>query len=563
VIGIKSLAISLLLIAALAIGAAHGMRGFAELGNLSVASCLVLGALAAIGVGLVGAGGSLHRAGGAALDLRRRELVVESSDATVGERPQATRARELPGWMLRTCLGVSFLVIGGTALGNHGVVSLRELAAGGPPSGRCKDAGSSEAAEAEPEAEPPPPPVDQAGCALVRRAYQLGYSKSLGSCAPRQAVVVAKPKVAAPPERCTRRQIDEPFLHYAWRRWTQSAGWIAEVRPVHGTAKRVEEVRTRLGAFSSLTASSGHALGATPHASHHLWISLPDPDPVGWLGRLLPHQDCEARYVELPLWPRWKRGQEALLVQHALGQLLFASRFGTTTSCDNFRLHWGASADACDRLVANPQAFLRQQGAWDEVAGVLDRRRRQLEVRALAADLGQPAPPQPPPASAVVSLQCVNIDGRAAKAEVRGRAVMIGGESLGVRQLRTPRVGIEQDGPIEVLAELAQLLAGVQPGGAGAKDVLDDVIEQAAQAAAAAGVTPPPAAAPVASQPQLLEGAGFALARLEAIEGSDPFAGVRWPLRRADLIEVYPFQRALFNYIDGFRRRYHAQRGRL
>ena len=61
----------------------------------------------------------------------------------------------------------------------------------------------------------------------------------------------------------------------------------------------------------------------------------------------------------------------------------------------------------------------------------------------------------------------------------------------------------------------------------------------------------------------LLEGEGFPLARLEVLEPADPFAGARWPLRRADLAEIYPYQRFLFSFIDGFRRRYLAQRGRL
>lgn len=66
-----------------------------------------------------------------------------------------------------------------------------------------------------------------------------------------------------------------------------------------------------------------------------------------------------------------------------------------------------------------------------------------------------------------------------------------------------------------------------------------------------------------AQRQQLLDGPGFALARLEALEGTDPFAGDRWPLERPELVSIYPLQRSLFSFIDGFRRRYFAQRGRL
>jgi hypothetical protein len=580
VIGIRSLAVALLLLASLLVAIALGALDAAELSRLTEPSCLVLGALAAAATGLAGTGGALTRPGGAAWDVRHLRIVVETPAAKLADEGAASAVRQLPGWVLRGLLGGSFLILGMVALGNHGVTRLRELGAGGPPAGRCKDP-EPQAAEAEEAPPPPPPPVDQAGCALVRRAYQLGYSKSLGSCAPKQApVAVATPKVALSPEVCTRRQVDEPFFHYAARRWAEAAGWVAASQPVHGTNKRAEEMRLRLGFFGTLTASSGHALGATPHAAHHLWISLPDPEPVGWFTRLVSKEDCGAHYVKLALWPRFRAGQEGALVQHALGQLLFASRFGTVTSCANYRLHWGAATDACDRLVADPQGFLRQQGAWDEVAGVLDRRRRQLEVRALAKRIGQAEPPEPPPASAVVSLQCMSVDAGVARAEVRGKVVVIDGQRLSARQLRVPRVSTDDNGALDVIAALAQWLAGPQPGSAASiAEVIDAAEEQgggeggprgsadgsdqggaAPLAAPLAAPAPRPAPTPA---PRLLDGPGFALARLEPIEGSDPFAGARWPLARAELVEIYPFQRVLFEFIDGFRRRYFAQRGRL
>jgi hypothetical protein len=639
-IGIKSLVIAVLCALSIGVLVATGMLGAAELGRLSVASCLVLGVLTSLCVGLIGAGGGLGRAGGAGLDLRRWALVAEgelpgrSPKLRDAGDPGAPKVRQLPGWTLRLLLGATFLAIAAATLGNHGVVRLRELGAGGPPAGRCADPSAAAAAPEEldePEPLPPPPPVDQAGCALVRRAYQLGYSSSLGSCAPKQAaapVPVAR-KIAPPPEPCTRRQIDEPFLHYAWRRWAEAARWFSDVRPVAGSVKQAEEVRTKLGYFGALTASSGHALGAVPHAAHHLWIALPDPRPSNWLMKHLAGRDCEARYVEVPLWRRWKPGEEAALVEHALGQLLFSSRFGTTTACANYRFHWGAEAGACDRLLADAPAFLREQGEWDDVAGVLDRRSRQLELRTLARTLGRHEPPEPPPATAVVSLSCVRVDPSLAVAEVTGKVAKVEGQPLGVRQLRLPKIAVEGDGPIELVAQLAKLLAG-GAGTSGFDDELAALTAEVEGAAAADGgatapeegnagaapvqpglrpapnpssianpsttpttaaATPAPPAVPApprappltaAQRVQLLDGAGFSLARLEALEGTDPFtapfaapfaaasagtgaasSGSRWPLQRPELVEIYPLQRSLFAFIDGFRRRYFAQRGRL
>lgn len=578
-IGIRSAALVLLCALSVGVPLATGALDLDELGRLSVASCLVLGALTSLGVGLVGIGGGLGRRGGAAFDLRRR-IFVDDSPTT----PQ------LPGAVARLLLGLAFFTIAATALGNHGVVRLRELGAGGPPTGRCKPpVAEEEEAGDEPEPPPPPPPVDQAGCALVRRAYQLGYAKSLGSCAPKTAAAPAPVarQVKAPPEPCTRQQLDEPFLHYAWRRWGEVLAWFGEVRPVRGSAAQAEEVRTKLEYFGSLTASSGHALSAVPHAAHHVWIALPDPRPASWLAKHLAGRDCEARYADVPLWRSWSPGQEGALIEHALGQLLFSSRFGTTTACANYRLHWGAGEGACDRLVKDPETFLKEQGQWEDVAGVLDRRRRQLELRALAEKLGKHAPPEPPPAQAVVSLSCVRVDGALAKAEVSGEVAMVEGQRIGVRQLRLAKIAIGGDGPIEVVAQLAGLLAG--GGAAGAPGVLGELDELAMEASDQAGegegeggdgaagggaaadasasrtaaVAPrlPPLGA--AQRQELLNGSGFALARLEALEGTDPFAGDRWPLARPELVAIYPLQRSLFSFIDGFRRRYFAQRGRL
>ena len=92
------------------------------------------------------------------------------------------------------------------------------------------------------------------------------------------------------------------------------------------------------------------------------------------------------------------------------------------------------------------------------------------------------------------------------------------------------------DGPIDVYVALAVLLGG--KGG--------DL--------AAAIRTPEPV------EPR---GEDFLLARLDPLIDADPFRGARAPLARPELVELYPFEHHLHGFIDGFRRRYLAQRGRL
>jgi hypothetical protein len=185
---------------------------------------------------------------------------------------------------------------------------------------------------------------------------------------------------------------------------------------------------------------------------------------------------------------------------------------------------------------------------------VLDRRARQRELGALAAALGRPAPPAPPAAAAIVSLSCFIAEptGQAARApadgasepalrSATGTTVTIDGASVGLRELHAPPVQTADDGPIEIYVELAALLAGQ-----------DGNVTAAAEAALHAP-----------AEPVEPDGDDFLLARLDPLVDADPFRGARAPLRRAAWIEIYPFEHHLHAFIDGFRRRYLAQRGRL
>src|SRR5207248_738055 len=140
------------------------------------------------------------------------------------------------------------------------------------------------AAEATPAPEAPAPAVDQAGCALVKRAFQLGYAKSLGTCAPKEA----KPVVtiaAGKDEVCTRRQLDEPYLHYFFRKVAGATGAATSANPIASAEHRIDYVRAHVDHLDGLLADVTHAITGSPHAAHHLWIDLPDPHPGKWQQR--------------------------------------------------------------------------------------------------------------------------------------------------------------------------------------------------------------------------------------------------------------------------------------
>jgi hypothetical protein len=258
-----------------------------------------------------------------------------------------------------------------------------------------------------------------------------------------------------------------------------------------------------------------------------VWINLPDPRGAReWLTLEPPR--CDERYEDLETWPALD--EPSALVEHVIGQLLFSTSFGKApASCRDATIHWGAPADACTR------------GFDDEtlaaVRSVLDRRRRQLEARALADELGEKTTIAEPPApGAVVSLQCFVVD-PGGTGRVAATVTEIDGEAIEIREVRVPSVRVDGAGPIEVYGALASLLAS--------------------------GAYAGPADRVTSGAPVELAGDDYLLTRLDALQDADPFLGASSPLERDDLLEVYPFHRHLLGFVDAFRRRYQAQRGRL
>ncbi len=514
-IGLKSVNAIAVAAALAGISLARGALGPSYLASLSGASWFAIGLVASLGAALIGVGWRFGVPSRSAVALRAgRPELVDDADG----------ARELPGGVQRALVvaGLAALALG--ALGNHAaarIVALPETVEEPSPSAYCLPHAEAKAA---PQA-PAPPPPEQAGCALVKRAYALGYAKSLGSCAPKQAEAPAA-VVAQKTPVCERRRLDEPYFHYAYRRLADAFGALGSTPPGEAIDHRVTDIRAHLDHAEDLMADVKHAITGSPHASHHLWIDLPDPHPVTLGERFTGIPRCSTRVADLPLWPAIT--DRSLLVEHVLGQLLFASRFGSTASCNDYTIHWNAPHDACAQLAKDPSAFLARDGALAAVRAVLDRRRRQLAIIELDTKLGRKPPVAPPAVSAIVSLQCLSTDRASAPAAT---SVAIDGEQIAVRELHVAQIRTDADGPIDVYLALASLLAGADTVG------------------------------PTA--PATLDTSRFMLTHLDDLLDADPFTGARWPLADPALVAVYPFDHHLRAFIDAFRRRYLPQRGRL
>ena len=567
-IGVKSVAAVALAAAMIALGGRRGLE-LGYLRHLSGGACFLVGLVASLAVGLVGVGWRFTVRSKTAIALvRGRPAVVAAGAAVHGGPP-----RELPAVVQRVVLLAGFASVVLGALGNHAAARIAQLPdelAAPAPSEYCMPEPPAGAATATAPAPTPPPPVEPPGCALVKRAFALGYAKTLGACAPKQAAPVVISPVTKR-EVCTRRQLDEPFLHYGFRRVAGAFGAATSVNPVAAAEHRAGEVRTHIDFLAGLLADIHHAITGTPHATHHLWINLPDPHPGELRDRFVGEVRCSQRFADLPLWPAWQPGDEAKLVEHVLGQLLFATRFGTTASCSDYVIHWGAARETCTRLAAAPIAGLAEAGGLAGIRAVLDRRNRQLELAALATALGRQPPPPPPAASAIVSLSCFIVDpggAAAGRSAATGTTIAIDGDPVGLREIHVSGVRTSGAGPIEVYAQLAILLAG-KGGGSTADAASASAAASPATGPEAVALAPGAASTPAAPSPATgpeavaLAGGDFLLARLDPLIDGDPFHGAGASLDRAELLEVYPFEHHLHGFIDGFRRRYLAQRGRL
>jgi hypothetical protein len=524
VIGVKTIVV----VVVVAIAVVVGDVDREHVAGLSVESAFAIGLFAGLGAVLLGVAWRPEHASRAAVG--RGGLVVEVA--------ADVRVRELPPIVQRAAFALVFGVVGLATFDNEATARIASAPADLVAPSRAEYCQP----ETVPDARPAPiavaePVVDEAGCALVKRAFELGYKKDLGSCAPKPAKRVS-PAIQREREVCTKRQLDEPFLHFAWRKVAETA---SDASPVDSAGGWLDEVQIRIDYVDDLLGDIKHSVTGTPHGAHHVWINLPDPHPRTWRDRLTGHEPCTGRFADLALWPRWTADTPAsTVVEHVLGQLLFATRFGTPASCSDYTLHWDAPADACTRLAADPIAFLEEAGALRSIRDVLERRTHQLALRAIASELGKPATlPEPPPARYIASAACFVVG--AGEPRVSGKAIVIDGESIAMRELHAPAIRAAGSGPIDVYTSLALLLGGTRYAGP------------------AATTRDPVAAEPVGA----LDDASFPLIRLEPLVDADPFTGQRGVMDESELLDVAPIERHLFAFVDAFRRDYLPQRGRL
>jgi hypothetical protein len=428
--------------------------------------------------------------------------------------------------IVQRCLHVAiFLGVGLITVDNRAVAMLRDAPdrLEGPRFEYC--------------AAPEPPKVEPAksqGCKLVERAYQLGYAKSLGSCAPRAAEQERQTRV------CRRRQLDEPYLHYAWRLLDVGVDRLARGGPEPNIVDRLDRQLDHLGAMFHATLDSS---AMQPRSSHHLFTNLPEPRAsFSDRATATTERGCGARLAHLPHFPRIE--DPSLLLEHVVDQLLFNPIYKPIVGqCEELVIHWGAPPDACARMVEDPPRFLRQHEALDSVLGVLAWRGRKAELAQL--QLGTKRSTELAPVERVVSLQCLIFgEGKETTAPIE-RGLTIQGEALRAREARMRPLTGAGESQIRLYKQLAALMvAGFGYGRLTSNQAVGARPEEETMAASFRNST-------------------FLLTKLDLLRDADLFLGNDWLAKRTDLLAVYPFHLHLENFVQVFRRQYRLHRGRL
>jgi hypothetical protein len=460
--------------------------------------------------------------------LGRTLVVGRASFVDVADLPP----RVIRALYIATVFGIAMI-----SLDNRAVALLREV-----PS-RFDQSSIDYCKPAEP---PKPQQKPSQGCKLVERAYKLGYAKSLGSCAPAEE----KREVQ---RVCTRRQLDEPYLHYASRRLVDR---MDELRTTDAGPGSFDRFGTQVDHLSAVVRTTLDTVAMRPRSSHHLFTNLPDPRPTlrEQIGAML-ERGCGARLAHLPHFPRID--EPSALLEHVLAQLVFNPSYKPIVAqCEEVVVHWGAPPDACVRLAADPVAALGELGALDAVRDVLRMRATRIEMHRLDPARAR----EVPPAQQIASFQCLMFDPAAEPAAPPrvtdpigaglgpapiNRTLTLDGERFAVREARTKPLVADGSGQIRLYKQLAALMA---PGFGYGRLTSNQAVDAAPEEDALANAFRRP---------------DFLLTKLDLLRDADLFIGNDWLAKRPDLLEVYPYHLHLQNFIEVFRRQYKQHAGRL
>ena len=215
--------------------------------------------------------------------------------------------------------------------------------------------------------------IEQAppGCELIIRAYNLGYSKDLGDCAPKGVENEEE-------EICRKRQKDEPFIHYTWRQlgmiYENYVNWSQD----NSIDKQVNDFNEKTGRLGQIFSNTVHSMTASPHSMHHIFTNIPEPEKT-WKEKF---EELTQKNLCLSKFSTQKNtidysGESGLgrSLEFAYSHLLFNNTDQASAAfCREFKIHWGQDKDIRKILAKDLKGELDDRGIWSDLEEILSRR---------------------------------------------------------------------------------------------------------------------------------------------------------------------------------------------
>jgi hypothetical protein len=399
------------------------------------------------------------------------------------------------------------------------------------------------------------------GCKLVLKAYNLGYTKDLKNCEKE-----FEEKVET--EICTLRQLDEPYLHYAYRLLRREFATLYQILQDNSYNVIKANIEKQLKDLMILVNGLSHAMQADPRSSHHLFVNLPHPE--GWfMGTLRDTFDpglCLRKFLNMANAPRLNEEESetsaSQWVEHILGQVLFDPQYTKAVgNCREYIIHWDSDQEECQKLSDDSEGFLKESGALDQVKIVLDRVQKIQEKVAIKKTLvtkqaqneDEAQEEELPSIQKIVSFQCLNFSQEKTEDSPRGIEtldVSLLGHRFEIRSTTfAPKVldsGDRETSPLPaaLYGIISELFA---PGFTYSALKSQQLLEQKDIGKLAE---------------DWLNSPDFLLSNLEVLKAVDVMLGTSIsfsPVNR----DFYPWHIHLSRYVARFREDYRAQRGRL
>ncbi|MGD8641715.1 MAG: hypothetical protein PVG89_13870 [Gammaproteobacteria bacterium] len=426
------------------------------------------------------------------------------------------------------------------------------------------------------------------GCELIIRAHKLGYAKDLGVCEP-EKIDPEEMKV------CKKRRLDEPYLHYMSRLFLSSIEKQKEFFEDNEIKKIQEKFELQVDNIETLRDYQAYAISAAPRASHHIWTDLPYPQHyiIHKYREYLDPNYCIERFQKQKNTISPAKDDErknSKLLEHVYGQLLFNPKSPLTVGfCKEYKIHWNADPDICERLIEKPATVLEQEGVLAEVNVVL---RRYIVANAVLSLEDRIREIEGDEESVKESTEKakdilrrvsgykesqknrskIDVNNKIAKSkqQIREKNELVSfqcfmRETTPNQRNKTAKLSLKNT-DFTVTTRYFPVMENYGESQISMYKEFSKVLEERfhySQLTSQSDVEIEGMSSDASDKEKYLEQPSYLFARLDILKNVDIFLGNSWVLDREDLLVVYPYHVHLKNYVNTFRAKYQERHGRL